>query len=154
HQYAERRALPLLFFLPSKWRAKLGAKIRELSFQATARFYQMPRVLMAPNRELIALLEKATGKPCFLMARGVDTDLFNPQRRDRRGWPFTIGYVGRITVEKNVQALVEIEEGLRAAGVTDYQFLIVGQGSSENYLRTNLKKRELAGVLCGEELAR
>jgi len=154
HQYAERRALPLLFFLPPSWRSKLGARIRKLSFLATARFYKIPRVLMAPNRELIALLEKATGKPCFLMARGVDTELFHPRRRDRPGWPFTIGYVGRITVEKNVEALVEIEQGLRAAGITDYRFLIVGQGSSEGYLRAHLKKRDMAGVLCGEELAR
>jgi phosphatidylinositol alpha 1,6-mannosyltransferase len=154
HQYAEPRALPLLFFLPGAWRAKLGARIRELSFLATARFYKIPRVLMAPNRELIALLEKATGKPCLLMGRGVDTDLFHPRRRDRPGWPFAIGYVGRITVEKNVEALVEIERGLSAAGLTDYQLLIVGQGSSENYLRSHLKKSDLAGVLCGEELAR
>jgi len=154
HQYAERRALPLLQFLPRIWQKKLGSHIRDLSFRATARFYQIPRVLMAPNQELIALLEKATGKPCFLMARGVDTELFHPRRRERFGWPFTIGFVGRITVEKNVGALVEIERGLRAAGIADCRFLIVGQGSSEGYLRSNLKNRDLAGVLTGEELAR
>jgi glycosyltransferase involved in cell wall biosynthesis len=109
---------------------------------------------MAPNRELIELLERATGKPCFLMARGVDTATFHPRLRDREGGPFTIGFVGRLTLEKNVQMLVEIEQRLLAAGVTDYQFLIVGQGSSEPYLRANLKNRILAGVLRGEELAR
>jgi len=154
HQYAERRSLPLLFFLPSSWRKRVGAHIRELSFLLTARFYQIPRVLMAPNQELIELLEKATGKPCFLMARGVDTELFHPRLRDRTGWPFIIGYVGRITVEKNVEMLVEVERGLRAAGVTDCRFMIVGQGSSEQYLRANLRNRDLTGVLCGEELAR
>jgi len=35
HQYAERRALPLLFPLPSNMRSKTGARIRELSFQLT-----------------------------------------------------------------------------------------------------------------------
>ncbi len=154
HQYAERRVLPLLRFLPASWRQKVAGQVRELSFRATARFYQIPRVLMAPNQELIALLENTTRKPCFLMARGVDTELFDPRRRERFGWPFTIGYVGRITVEKNVGALVEIERGLHAAGVTDCRFLIVGQGSSEGHLRSNLKKRDMAGVLIGEELAR
>src|SRR5215469_2922783 len=110
HQYAERRALPLFAWLPSGWRASIGAHIREFSFRLTARFYQIPRVLMAPNRELIELLETATGKPCFLMARGVDTELFHPRRRDRKKGPFTIGYVGRITIEKNVKMLVEIEQ--------------------------------------------
>jgi phosphatidylinositol alpha 1,6-mannosyltransferase len=154
HQYAERRALPFFSFLPHTLREKAGAKIRDLSFQALARFYRIPRVLMAPNRELMTLLEKATGKPCFLMARGVDTVLFHPSRRDRPGWPFTIGYVGRITVEKNVGTLVEIEQALHAAGVTDCRFLIVGQGASEGDLRSSLKNRDLTGVLIGAELAR
>jgi phosphatidylinositol alpha 1,6-mannosyltransferase len=154
HQYAERRAMPLFAFLPSGGQKMLGAQIRQISFRLTARFYQIPRVLMAPNRELIELLENATGKPCFLMARGVDTELFHPGRRNRQGARFTIGYVGRITVEKNVELLVEIEQGLRAAGLLDYQFLIVGQGSSEAFLRSHLKRATFAGVLRGEELAR
>jgi glycosyltransferase involved in cell wall biosynthesis len=154
HQYAEQRALPLLRILPGRAQRKIGSHIRDLSFRATARFYHIPRVLMAPNQELIALLEKTTRKPCFLMARGVDTELFHPSRRDRTGGPFTIGFVGRITVEKNVAALVEIERRLHNRGITDCRFLIVGQGASEDYLRTNLKNCEMAGVLSGKDLAR
>lgn len=154
HQYAERRALPLLRFLPASTRQKVGKQIRDLSFRLLARFYKIPRVLMAPNRELIALLENATGKPCFLMARGVDTALFHPSRRQRNDQSFTIGYVGRITVEKNVGMLAEIERALHAAGVTDCRFLVVGQGASEAFLRATLKNGEFTGVLTGEELAR
>jgi phosphatidylinositol alpha 1,6-mannosyltransferase len=153
HQYAERRALPLLKFLPKVWQTSLGAKIRELSFLATARFYHIPRLLMAPNQELVALLEKASRKPCFLMGRGVDTELFHPYRRNQQSGKFTIGYVGRITAEKNVDALVEIEQLLHAAGVTDCRFVVVGRGSRAKYLQTNLKNSELTGVLTGEALA-
>src|SRR5262249_54608739 len=110
--------------------------------------------LMAPNRELIDLLEESTGKRCFLMARGVDTEMFHPARRNQQGWPFTIGYVGRITVEKNVETLVAIDQRLQAVGVSDYHLLIVGQGSSEPYLRRHLKNATFTGVLRGEELAR
>lgn len=154
HQYAERRALPLLRFLPKSRRERVGNTIRELSFRATARFYHIPRVLMAPNQDLVALLERAAGKPCFLMGRGVDTELFHPCKRTRSEGHFTVGYVGRITTEKNVGALVEIERGLHARGVTDCRFLIVGQGSSEKYLRSNMKRHYLTGVLTGEDLAR
>src|SRR5262249_40770819 len=90
----------------------------------------------------------------FLMGRGVDTELFHPCRRDRSSAPFTIGYVGRITTEKNVGELVEIERMLHTLNVTDCRFLIVGQGSSENYLRANMKNADFAGVLTGEALAR
>jgi phosphatidylinositol alpha 1,6-mannosyltransferase len=154
HQYAERRALPLLSFLPVGWKHRLGNRIRQISFRLTARFYQIPSVLMAPNPELMNLLEKATGKPCFLMARGVDAELFHPKRRNRQSGPFTIGYVGRITVEKNVEMLLEIEKCLQAVGVSDYEFLIVGQGSSKALLRARLKRARFTGVLRGEELAR
>lgn len=153
HQYAERRALLLLKFLPKSWQSYLGGRIRELSFQATARFYHIPRILMAPNQELVALLEKASRKPCFLMGRGVDTELFHPCRRKRSDGKFTIGYVGRITAEKNVDALVEIEQLLYAAGVSDCRFLIVGRGSRDKFLRANLKNGELTGVLTGDALA-
>ena len=154
HQYAERRALPLFFFLPQKSRQKIGTWIREICFRLTARFYQIPRILMAPNRELIELLERATGKPCYLMARGVDTELFHPRVRTTNPDRFTIGYVGRLTLEKNVEMLVEIENRLIAAGITDCHFLVVGQGSSEKYLGSNLKNRTLTGVLRGQDLTR
>lgn len=154
HQYAERRALPLFRFLPPRWRTALGRQICTTSFRFTARFYQIARLLMAPNRELTQLLERATGKPCYRMARGVDAGLFHPRTRDPKAEPFVIGYVGRLTPQKNVDELVQIENQLRVAGITDCHFLIVGKGTREEYLRTHLKHRTLTGVLHGEDLAR
>jgi anti-sigma-K factor RskA len=37
-------------------------------------FYKIPRVVLAPNREVAELLESGTGKPTFLMSREVNTD--------------------------------------------------------------------------------
>jgi phosphatidylinositol alpha 1,6-mannosyltransferase len=153
HEYAERRATPLLFFVPQALRKRLGNKIRQLSFRAVARYYRIPRMLFAPNSELIELLQRATGKECHLMSRGVDVNLFSPDRRTRQSGPFTLGYVGRITVEKNVEMLVRLEHELLKAGARDFRFLIVGQGASEPWLRDNLKKAEFAGVHVGERLA-
>jgi len=154
HEYAELRAAKLLRFLPTNWSAALGESIRKGSFAATARFYQIARVLFAPNRELVSLLEKSTGKPCALMGRGVDTTLFDPAKRDRSSGPFTLGFVGRLTVEKNVRFLVELEQALLAHGFNDFRFLIVGQGVLEPWLRENLYHGTFAGVLKGDALAR
>ncbi len=49
---------------------------------ATSQFYRLARVLFAPNEELCRMLEKASQRPCFLMQRGVDTELFAPRHRD------------------------------------------------------------------------
>jgi glycosyltransferase involved in cell wall biosynthesis len=100
------------------------------------------------------MIEKGTGKACYPMHRGVDTDLFDPRRRDRGDDTFVIGYVGRLTVEKNIRDLVELERRLIQEGLSNFRFLIVGQGAEEPWLRANMKKADFTGVLRGEALAR
>ncbi len=117
----------------------------------------MARVLFAPNDELCRMLAKTTGRPCFLMQRGVDTEWFSPSHRTRGlgDGPVVLGYVGRLSVEKNVALLARVERELEAMGLGDaVRFLIVGHGSEENLLRRDLKNAEFAGVLRGAELAR
>ena len=81
------------------------------------------------------------------MERGIDTELFSPQKRDRRDSAFTIGYVGRLSPEKNVRMLARLQR-------PDVRFLIVGQGSQREWLEANLANAEFTGVLRGEALAR
>jgi phosphatidylinositol alpha 1,6-mannosyltransferase len=154
HEYAEQRGAGLFWFLPRGWRNYLGGAIRQSSLRAIFRFYRIAQVLFAPNRELMDFLEKGTGKACFLMGRGVDTILFDPGRRDRSDTQFVIGYVGRLTVEKNIRFLADLERALKRAGIANFRFLIVGQGAEEAWLKTNLQSADYTGVLSGEALAR
>ncbi|MBO0722722.1 MAG: glycosyltransferase, partial [Blastocatellia bacterium] len=89
----------------------------------------------------------------FLMRRGVDTDVFSPAKRDRTDGVFTLGYVGRLTPEKNVRLLAQLEKDLLAAGRADFRFLIVGTGSEQGWLAQNMQRAEFTGVLKGEALA-
>ena len=100
HQYARRRVAAGVSFLPNDVGAKMAELAERLSFRASARFYKIPRLLFAPNQEMIQVLEAATGKPCYLMSHAVDTAVFRPELRTRRDGPFRIGYVGRLTTEK------------------------------------------------------
>jgi phosphatidylinositol alpha 1,6-mannosyltransferase len=154
HQYAEQRATGLVPFLPGGLREHLGAVIRKSALLATLRYYHIAQVLFAPNQELIDLIEDGTGKSCYRMHRGVDTNLFDPRRRDRADDAFTIGFVGRLTIEKNIHDLAVIERKLIQAGLTNFRFLIVGQGAEEPWLRANMQSADLTGVLRGEALAR
>ncbi len=151
HEYAARRWAQL--FAKRSWRDKSAQWIEQTTFDLTARYYQLARLLFAPNRELVSQLENATGKPCFLMSRGVDTDLFNPSRRRRTDDTIQIGYVGRLTAEKNVRLLHEVESALLEAGIRNFRFVFVGQGSQEEWLRQNMRQAEFKGVLRGEALA-
>ena len=89
------------------------------------------------------------------MQRGVDTEWFSPMHRTREVGDRTVvlGYVGRLSVEKNVSLLARVERELAAMGVGGVRFLIVGHGSEEASLRRDLAQAEFAGVLRGAGLA-
>jgi hypothetical protein len=63
HQYARRRTAAALRFLPKAMAGKMAELAERWSFRAAARFYKIPRLLFAPNQEMIRVLEAATGKP-------------------------------------------------------------------------------------------
>jgi phosphatidylinositol alpha 1,6-mannosyltransferase len=158
HQYARRRMAAASSFLPKPAAEKIAGFAERWSFRASARFYKIPRLLFAPNPEMIRVLEAATGKRCDLMSHAVDTEVFRPELRDRPLWnhqdPFRIGYVGRLTTEKNVRALARLEQALLHRGHRDFRFVVVGEGAEGNWLRKNMRHAEFTGVLTGDELSR
>jgi len=141
-------------FLPKTIVEKLADLAERLSFRASARFYHIPRLLFAPNQEMIRVLEAAAGKPCYLMSHAVDTSVFHPELRDRNDGTFRIGYVGRLTTEKSVRTLARLEQALLEKGYRDFDFVIVGEGAESEWLRSNMRQVELTGVLTGAELSR
>ena len=151
HEYLARRMHGITDRLPARLNAPRF--IEDATLAATARFYRLARVLFAPNRDLCAMLERATDKPCHLMQRGVDTTLFCPSRRTRTSSTrLVLGYVGRLSIEKNIALLVQIARELRERNIPA-DFLIVGQGGDEALLRQQLPEATFAGVLRGEALA-
>lgn len=153
-EYAEKRLSNTLTWMPGRWRGKISAAAGRRSLDALVRYYRQARVVMAPNQEMVGLLESRTAKPGALMPHGVDAALFHPQRRNRRDQAFVLGYVGRLTPEKNVAALVEIERALLDRGGRDFRLVLVGAGGEESWLRANLRHAEFRGTLRGVELAR
>jgi len=156
HEYAARR----MGWLTGRFSANQGAAIEQGvedgALWTASQFYKLAKVLFAPNDELCRMLERTTGRPCFLMQRGVDTEWFSPVHRTRaeNDKVVVLGYVGRLSVEKNVALLARVERELAAMGLGGMRFLIVGHGSEEEALRRELKQVEFAGVLRGEALAR
>jgi glycosyltransferase involved in cell wall biosynthesis len=88
------------------------------------------------------------------MQRGVDTVQFSPANRTRPmdDQTLVLGYVGRLSIEKNVALLVRIERELLARGITNFRFLIIGHGSEEPSLRSSIKQADFPGVLRGPAL--
>ena len=154
HEYAARRAGWFLRLLPPSQSAATGQKIEDLAMSTAAKFYSIAQVLFAPNPQLCTQLERATGRPCHLMPRGVNAELFHPAKRTRKpeDRDRILGFVGRLSVEKNIGLLVEIEQELERRGMENFRFLIVGHGGDEVWLRERLRRAEFTGVLKGEPL--
>lgn len=155
HEYLARRSNWFLRILPERQSVATGQKIEDLTMATAAKFYSVAQVLFAPNPELCRLLVRMTGRPCHLMPRGVDAELFHPAKRKRRAddRDHLLGFVGRLSVEKNVALLAQVQQELESKGHRSFRFLIVGHGAEEGWLRERLPRAEFTGVLKGEALS-
>ena len=156
HEYLATRSNWLLNRLPRSRRRGAANSIEGATLHATGLFYRAARLLFAPNVELCALLEKVTGRTCLLMPRGVEAGLFSPAHRTRSSEPageFVLGFVGRLSVEKNIQLLARVHAELLARRIDNFRFLVVGQGAEEAWLRERMPRATFTGVLRGTALA-
>jgi glycosyltransferase involved in cell wall biosynthesis len=153
HDYADRRLQNRLPFLPCAFRRLAGLGASHGALWALKKFYRIAHFVTTPNQEMTDLLGRITGRPSFRMAHGVNTELFRPEHRRRTDSRFCIGYVGRLTPEKNVRALADLERRLFAAGERDFRFLLVGEGSEAGWLKAHMQTAEFTGTLRGQALA-
>lgn len=156
HEYAAKRSQWFLEHLSKRQAAQASHLIEQIALSLSTVLYKRAQVLFAPNPDLCQLLEGETGNPCHLMQRGVDTGLFSPVHRKRQpgDTDYVLGFVGRLSVEKNVALLARVHRELEDRGIRNFRFRIVGQGAHQAWLREHLPRAEFTGVLRGEPLAR
>ena len=154
HEFAAQRVQQLFSWIPPLLRACTATAVEQYVWDRVCWFFGRGDVLFAPNPELASLLHLQTGKPVFPMGRGIDTELFRPERRTRADNAVVVGFVGRLMPEKNLRLLPRVADALCAAGVSNFRFQITGAGSERAWLERHLPQAEFTGVLSGESLAR
>jgi glycosyltransferase involved in cell wall biosynthesis len=154
HEFAARRVERMFGWIPPALRGCASRAVERFVFDGASWFFGRSDVLFAPNPELRFLLHQRTGKPVFRMSRGIDTELFRPERRRRADTTPVIGFVGRLMPEKNLRLLPRVADVLRARGIRDFRFQITGAGSERGWLERHLPQAQFTGVLSGEQLAR
>jgi len=125
------------------------------------RFHNAADVTLAPTRELADWLSSQRIPRVELLARGVDTELFHPARRESF-LRASIGaqvrdpvllYVGRIAPEKNLALAVEVYDAVRALS-PGARMVWVGGGPDLAEWRARRPDIVLPGIQRGAELAR
>jgi phosphatidylinositol alpha 1,6-mannosyltransferase len=153
HEFGEMRLRRALHWLPAALRNGICRVSESLMLAIEIGFYSFGKVLFAPNQELVDMLIRRTRRPTHLMTRGIDMGFFHPGKRRVSDGVFRLGFVGRITPEKSVRLFAKVEHALLARGITNFRFLIVGDGSEREWLSQNLRQADLPGILRGEDLA-
>jgi glycosyltransferase involved in cell wall biosynthesis len=117
-----------------------------LSYAVLRRFHAAGKITMAATHYLMSDLEKHGFRNLGLWSRGVDTDLFRPDRAtDLRFLRPVFVSVGRLAVEKNVEAFLSLDlPGTK---------VVIGTGPQEADLRRRFPDARFLGELRGPSLA-
>jgi phosphatidylinositol alpha 1,6-mannosyltransferase len=117
------------------------------------RLHNAADLTLVPSSAYVDTLTRQGIGPLARWARGVDTKLFHPSRRDEAwrdevaGGRLLVGFVGRLAPEKRVHLLAPIS---RLPGV---QLVVVGDGPRRGALERLMPDAVFTGQLVGTELA-
>jgi glycosyltransferase involved in cell wall biosynthesis len=116
---------------------------------------------LTPSADTAAMLERWGINNVGILGRGVDTDLFDPARRDvslRQSWgaddqtPVAM-YVGRVAAEKNLELLTRAFQSFRQIH-PQAPCVVVGDGPKLKSLQAEHPEFHYTGAQTGVELAR
>jgi glycosyltransferase involved in cell wall biosynthesis len=156
-RYCLKRRLPFTTAYHTKFPEYIRARFRvplKLSYRLIRRFHAPASTIMVATQTIQSELENRGFLRIRRWSRGVDTTIFRPRPWDEilaiaphlKDLPKPIHlYVGRVAVEKNIQAFL-------SANLTGSK-LVVGDGPQLDELRRKYPEVMFTGAKMGEELA-
>jgi glycosyltransferase involved in cell wall biosynthesis len=129
-------------YLRSRWPIPLW-----LSYRALRWFHGGAHSCMVSTQSVASELEARGFRNVVRWQRGVDTELFRPRAKDFQQLPRPVAvYVGRVAVEKNVEAFL----GMAWHGSK----VVIGDGPQRGRLQAQYPDAHYLGFRFGEDLAR
>lgn len=125
-------------------------------------FHNRSTLTLVPSSSQRCELERRHFERLELLARGVDSSLFSPAKRQsalRQSWGLKEGdiallHVGRLAPEKNLTALKRCLEALQARyPQRTFRLIVVGDGPKRAALQASLPHAIFCGTQSGEDLA-
>lgn len=163
---ARRRNLPVVASVHTRFETYpryYGLTFLEPVVEAILRrFYRRCDAIFAPSESMAQLLrEQRMSYDVGIWSRGVDREVFNPDRRSldwRRGMGISddevaIGFVGRLVMEKGLDVFSDAVDQLATRGVR-HRVLVIGDGPARDWFQQRLPQAVFAGFQKGENLGR
>ncbi|NNC73101.1 MAG: glycosyltransferase family 1 protein [Sphingomonadaceae bacterium] len=126
------------------------------------RFYRRCDAIFAPSESMAQVLrEQRMSYDVGIWTRGIDREIFKPERRDpewRRSFgiedsEIVIGFVGRLVMEKGLDVFSDAIDRLKKRGVA-HRVLVVGEGPAREWFERRLPDGIFVGFQKGEDLGR
>ena len=147
--YCIKRAWPFTTSYTTRFPEYIAARLpisQGLIYAALRRFHAAATVTMVATPSLMAELKQRGFANLGMWTRGVDTELFRPDRAIKLEFPRPIFvYIGRVAVEKNLDAFLSLDlPGTK---------LVIGTGPQEAELRHRFPDAKFLGLIENEKLA-
>lgn len=126
------------------------------------RLYRRCDALIAPSESFAQVLrEQRMNYDIGIWTRGVERDIFHPDRRDmgwRKSWGIAddvpaIAFLGRLVMEKGLDVFADTIDQLARRGVP-HQVVVIGEGPAGDWFESRLPQAKFVGFQGGENLAR
>jgi glycosyltransferase involved in cell wall biosynthesis len=141
--YCRARARPFTTSYTTRFPEYIAARApipQAWVYAALQRFHAAAVVTMVATRSLMGELRQRGFRNLGMWTRGVDTDLFRPDRAIELAFPRPIFVtVGRLAVEKNVEAFLALDlPGTK---------VVIGSGPQEHELRRRFRHAKFLGLM-------
>jgi len=147
--YCRKAGMPFTTSYHTRFPEYVSARFRmgqSWCYAFQRRFHNSGSGVMVSTRSMAEDLEARGFRNILKWSRGVDTEIFKPVRQRLFGGGPVFLYVGRVAVEKNIEAFL----GLDLPGTK----VVVGGGPQLAELRLKYPQARFTGPKFGEELAR
>lgn len=165
-KWAQKRNLPVLCSVHTRFETYF--RYYNMSFAEPLveawlrRLYRKCDALVAPSESFAQVLrEQRMNYDIDIWSRGVDREIFNPQRRDlewRRSQGLTdelpvIGFLGRLVMEKGLDVFSDTIDQLNRRQVP-HQVMVIGEGPARGWFESRLPHARFVGFQGGADLGR
>lgn len=164
--WARRRGVPVVATVHTRFETYFQyyglSLVQPLIVAILRRFYNRADRVLVPTPSMATVIRDfGVTTPISLWGRGVNHRRFHPDARDlawRRSLGIaddevTIGFLGRLVLEKGLGVFADVLARLDALGVR-HRVLVVGKGPARDWFAARVPQAAFAGFQSGDDLGR